>query len=231
MKDLNSDPRITPQSKRDAHVHYVVAFCGGFLGIFPIVNVVELFGSAQTSNLIECVHSLLGRDWTALSHHLLGAALYALAAFLVTYLANHTKIKMKILALLVDVAAAFIMWKMPTGLPEVFYLYPTFFAMSFQWCSFSGGYGYNCSTIFSTNNLRQAVSALTEWLCNGKKEFKLKAAFFSATLAGFHLGVAAAFILWEKLGNACFIFVVVPAAAAAAMILAPVKSYKTAAAA
>lgn len=224
MKEQNSDPRITPQSKRDAHIHYVIAFCGGFLGIFPIVNVIELFGSAQTSNLIECVHSLLGRDWLALFHHLVGAGLYALAAFLVTYLKGHTKIKIKILALLVDVAAAVVMWKMPTGLPEIFYLYPTFFAMSFQWCSFSGSYGYNSSTIFSTNNLRQTVCSLTEWLCNGKTEFKLKAAFFGGTLAGFHLGVAAAFILWERLGNAGFLFVVVPAAVAAAMIFAPVKN-------
>lgn len=224
MKNNTDDTRITPQSKRDAHIHYVIAFCGGFLGIFPIVNVIELFGSAQTSNLIECVHSFLGRDWTALLHHLIGAGLYALAPFLVTYLTNHTKIKIKLAALFVDFAAALVMWKMPTGLPEIFYLYPTFFAMSFQWCSFSGSYGYNCSTIFSTNNLRQTVSALTEWLCNGKHEFKLKAAFFGATLIGFHLGVAAAFILWERLGNACFLFVIVPEAVAATMILTPVKS-------
>lgn len=224
MKDKIVDPRITPQSKRDAHIHYVVAFCGGFLGIFPIVNVIELFGSAQTSNLIELVHSLLGRDWIALLHHLIGALLYGLAAFFVTFLKHHTKVNIKILSLCVDFAAALVMWKMPTGLPEIFYLYPTFFAMSFQWCSFSGSYGFTCSTIFSTNNWRQVVSSLTEWLCNGKPEFKLKAAFFGATMVGFHLGVAAAFILWERLGNACFLLVALPAIIAGILILLPVKT-------
>lgn len=226
MKNEITDSRITPQTKRDAHIHYIVAFCGGFLGIFPIVNVIELFGSAQTSNLIEIVHSLLGRDWIAFAHHLIGAFLYALAAFLVTFLKYRSKINIKILALFVDVAAALVMWKMPEGLPEIFYLYPTFFAMSFQWCSFSGSYGYTCSTIFSTNNLRQLTSSLTEWLCNGKPEFKLKAAFFGATMVGFHLGVAAAFILWEKLGNACFLFVVLPAILAGSLVLLPVKASK-----
>lgn len=219
-----SDPRITPESKRNAHIHYVIAFCGGFLGIFPIVNVIELFGSAQTSNLIEVVHSILGHDWIALAHHLIGAFLYALTAFLVTFLAHHTKIKIKILALLVDFASALVMWKMPEGLPEIFYLYPTFFAMSFQWCSFSGSYGYTCSTIFSTNNLRQLTSSLTEWLCNGKPAFKLKAKFFGATMICFHLGVAAAFVTWEKLGNACFLLVVLPLLLAGILILSPVKT-------
>ena len=60
---VETDPRITPQSKRDAHIHYVVAFCGGFLTVFPLVNIVKTFGSSQTTNLIEIVRLLSGREW------------------------------------------------------------------------------------------------------------------------------------------------------------------------
>ncbi len=219
------DSRITPQSKRQAHIHYIIAFCGGFLGVFPIVNVSGLLGSAQTSNLIECVHSVIGQDWLSLCHHAIGVVLYVFATFLVTYLGHHTKLNLKLLALFVDVATGFAMWRMPDNLPGLFYLYPTFFALSFQWCSFSGGYGYSCSSIFSTNNLRQCVSAFTETYFNGKREFKLKAIFFGATLIAFHLGVALAFITWYRIGNICFPLIVFPCALAAFLVLSPVKDF------
>lgn len=223
MKEKFIDPRVTPEARREAHIHYVISFCGGFLGLFPVVNVVKLLGSAQTSNLIDCVISLLGRNWTALFYHLLGVFLYALAAFLVTFLKTRLKLNIKFLAVFTDIAAGFVMWLLPEGLPKVVYLYPTFFAMSFQWCSFSGGYGFACSSIFSTNNLRQTVSSLTEWLCNGKIEFKLKTAFYGAVLASFHLGAAVSFILWEALGNVSFTFAAFPALLAGIMIALPIK--------
>jgi len=49
-------------------------------------------------------------------------------------------------------------------------LYPIFFAMAFQWCSFKGIGGYNSATVFSTNNLRQFVSAVTLFADEKKQE-------------------------------------------------------------
>ena len=227
MKNICDDPRITPQAKHAAHIHYVAAFCGGFLGLFPVLNVIHLFGSAQTSNLIEIVTNLIGGDWFSVMLHVCGALLYALAVFLVTFLPVHSKINVKYVSLAVDVIAGFVMWKFPPDLPKTVYMYPTFFAMAFQWSAFSGSYGYVCSTIFSTNNLKQTVSALTEAYCNGKPEFKLKAVFFGATLIGFHLGVAASFILNRVFegNNISFIFVAVPAITGTVMIKkAPVQN-------
>lgn len=218
-----NDPRITPEAKKNAHIHYVVAFIGGFLGLFPVFNVVKLFGSAQTSNLIEIVYGLIGADWQAVLLHAGGAFLYALAVFLVTFISAHSRLNIKIVSLFVDVAAAFVMWKMPDNLPKTVYLYPTFFAMSFQWSSFPGSYGFVCSTIFSTNNLKQTVSALTEAFCNGKSEFKLKAKFFGATMACYHLGVASCILLWNVFENAAFLFSMIPAAVALIMILIPLR--------
>lgn len=207
-----SDTRITEKSKNDARIHYVTSFIGGFLGIFPLLSIARLFGSAQTSNLIEVVLSALQMDWTSLLMHLFGMFLYAFAVFLVTFLPAHTKINIKFMALVVDVATAFFMWKIPADLPPVFYMYPTFFAMAFQWTAFTGAYGYVSSTIFSTNNLKQFVSATTEFLFNGKKEFKLKAAFYGAALLSFHMGVAASFVLNRIFASdVSFLFVMVPA--------------------
>lgn len=196
----------------EAHIHYIVAFIGGFLGIFPVVNAVHFLGSAQTSNLIDIVLASLRADWSSLLLHVFGAFLYVLAVFLVTFLPKHTRLNVKWLALFVDAAASFVMWLFPIerDFPLTMYLYPTFFAMAFQWCSFKGAYGFTSSTIFSTNNLRQFIASLTEVFCNGDKSFLLKAKFFGLTLLGFHLGVAASGILWFFLGNAGFLFALLP---------------------
>ena len=205
----------------NAHIHYIVAFIGGFLGIFPIVNSVHLLGSAQTSNLIDIVLASLRADWSSLSLHAFGAFLYVLAVFLVTFLPKHTRLNVKWLALLVDAACAAVMWRFPLerNLPLTVYLYPTFFAMAFQWCAFKGAYGFTSSTIFSTNNLRQFVSSLTEVFFNGDKSFSLKAKFFGLTLLGFHLGVATSGILWHFFGNAGFFFALAPISVTGILLL------------
>lgn len=215
-----NDSRITPQSRHEARIHYVTAFIGGFLGIYPMLSAVHLFGSAQTSNMIECVFALIGRNWQDLFLHFTGVVLYALAVFVVTVMVPRTGAGfVKIVALVVDVCAGFVMWLLPQNLPVTVYFYPTFLAMAFQWSAFSGSYGFICSTIFSTNNLKQFVSSIAEVTVNRKKEFKLKAAFFGLTLIAFHLGVCASFLLWKYLGFVSFVFVIVPAVIDLIMIL------------
>lgn len=201
-------------SRHEAHVHYVAAFIGGFLGTFPMLNAVHLLGSAQTSNLIDIVIGSLKGDLNSVALHLLGAFLYCLAVFLATFLPKHTKLNMKILAMAVDAACGFVMWQFPTerNLPLTVFLYPTFFAMAFQWCAFKGAYGFTSATIFSSNNLRQFIASLTEVFCNGDKSFSIKAKFFGATLLAFHLGVVAGGGCWYYFGNAGYLFVMIPAA-------------------
>ena len=197
---------------QEAHIHYLVAFIGGFLGIFPIVNAAHFLGSAQTANLIDIVLGSIRGEWKSVALHLIGVILYCLAVFLVTFLPKHTKLNIKLLAMLVDGAACFVMWLFPTekNLPLSVYLYPTFFAMAFQWCAFKGAYGFVSATIFSTNNLRQFLSSLTEIFFNKDKSFALKAKFFGLTLLSFHLGVLASGILWHFFGNVGFLGALLP---------------------
>ena len=208
---------VSPEDRHEAHLHYLAAFIGGFLGIFPIVNIAHFFGSAQTSNMMDIVLNLLCGDWRSVALHSFGLFLYCFAIFLATFLPKHTKLNMKILAMAVDCICAIVMWRFPTdkNLPVTVYLYPTFFAMAFQWCAFKGAYGFVSATIFSSNNLKQFVSSLTEIFVNKDKSYTLKAKFFGATLLAFHLGVAVSGTLWHLLGNAGFLFVIIPAGACA----------------
>lgn len=207
------------QQNREAHIHYLVAGIGGWLGIFPLVNAAHQFGSAQTVNLMELVIGLFGGNWKTVLLHGVGFMLYVLAIFLATWLPKHTRLNTKLLALGIDGLACLAMWRFPIegNLPLMFYLYPTLFAMPFQWCAFVGAYGYKNSTIFSSNNVRQLVSALTEVWANGDKSQVLKAKFMGATLLFFYAGVTAGWFCWRFCGNAGFLGAFVPIVTAGVM--------------
>ena len=49
-------------------------------------------------------------------------------------------------------------------------LYPVFFIMAFQWCSFTGVKGYASSTIFSTNNLETVYFFLSNYFADRNKK-------------------------------------------------------------
>jgi uncharacterized membrane protein YoaK (UPF0700 family) len=88
----------------------------------------------------------------------------------------------------------------PTSVDPIIGLLPIFFMMSTQWSVFNGTNGYNSSTIFSTNNFRQAALAIGEYLCDKDKAQIAKAKFFSNSLIWYHMGVAIAFISGKILG-------------------------------
>ena len=91
-KAVEIDSRITPQAKRDAHIHYIVAFCGGFLTVFPLENIVKSFGSSQTTHLIEMVRLLIGKDWLELGLRFAGVLIFALPIFLLLMPKNIQKL-------------------------------------------------------------------------------------------------------------------------------------------
>lgn len=83
------------------------------------------------------------------------------------------------------------------------------FAMAIQWCSFKGGDGFTCSTIFSTNNLRQFTTSMTEYLCSKDPDALRKWKFFASVLLCFHFGVIVSYLSCKNFGHAgslvCFL--------------------------
>ena len=68
--------------------------------------------------------------------------------------------------------------------------------MGFQWCVFAGKYGYPCSTIFSTNNLRQFVDAWVQAHLFRDSDHIPRMNLYGGTLLAFHAGVIAECVLW-----------------------------------
>ncbi|GFO85050.1 YoaK family protein [Anaerostipes butyraticus] len=181
-------------------IHLNMAVIGGFLGGFAILNHHDLFGSAQTSNLISIAMDTAGHpdsDWLI---RIIGLAVYAAALSLTVILPKYTRLPMKPFSLGVDAAAVLITGLLPSDLNDFIALYPLFFAMAIQWCSFSGADGYTASSIFSTNNLRQFITSLTEYLCSKDPKALHKGEFFGKVLAFFHIGVVISYLSCRQFG-------------------------------
>lgn len=189
---------LTDQYKR--RLHCSMAIIGGFLGAYALINRADMFGNAQTTNLIYFVMGILGRNFLQVSLRLVGILVYALGIILVTLWPKYFKARVQYFAILVDMIVIIILGFLPKDLDVIVALYPIFFAMSVQWSSFSGVYGYNCSTIFSTNNFKQFTSALTEYLYSKDKNFLHKAKFYGEVILSYHFGVVISFFACEYFG-------------------------------
>lgn len=213
------------ERKYGVQIHHMMALCGGFLGVYAIINRMGVFGSAQTANLIELVCDLLGRDPMEISLRVLALAFYVAAMVVFVILEKKTRWNLEYGAILVDLAAVAAVGAIPDTVNPFVALYPIFFATAFQWCVFKGAKGYVSATIFSTNNLKQTVTAFTDYLLTGRDEAGRaekgqKAAFFGGTLLSFHAGVAAGYGCWLMWGVHSIWVCVLPLAVGAVLVTA-----------
>lgn len=179
-------------------LHFIMAMCGGFLGGYAIFSHMSVFGSAQTANLIELIESLFGRNFGDIALRIGAFLIYILAIIIAVLLEKKAKFNIKYLCIAVELFCVWIIGFIPAQVHPLLSLYPMFFITAFQWCIFKGALGYTSSTIFSTNNIKQTVTSLTEYMLledEKKKQEKLrKAFFFGGTLLNFHIGVALSYI-------------------------------------
>lgn len=193
----------------DRWIHFNMAIVGGFLGGFAILNHYELFGSAQTSNLISVFADFAGHPDANFVVRLIGVFIYMFALSLTVILPKFTKLHLPYVSLFIDTMAALIVAFLPSDLNDFIALYPLYFAMAIQWCSFKGGDGFTCSTIFSTNNLRQFTTSMTEYLCSKDPDALRKWKFFASVLLCFHFGVIVSYLSCKNFGHAgsfvCFL--------------------------
>lgn len=176
---------------RETWAHHAMAAAGGFFGVYALLTRGGTFGSSETSNLIYLVVSGLDGTWGPALIRLGGTACYIAGIVFAVLLRRYgRRPQAQILSISVDFAACLLLAWIPAETDPILALYPMFFATAVQWVSFSQAAGYNCATIFSTNNLRQFTEGVTEFLCTREAEQLRKLKFYGETLACFHLGVA-----------------------------------------
>lgn len=152
--------------------------------MFAIVETFGSLASAETANLIEVVYAFCRLDFHEFFIRFAALCLY-IAAILFSYIVNKkNKFAGKVCAVFIDACAAVLSARLlNAGVShKIFFLMPVFFAMAFQWVSFGEINGFVTASIFSTNNLRQAITAVVD---KNKKKFFT----YFCNLVSFHLGV------------------------------------------
>ncbi len=207
-------------SSSDVPLHCLLSVIGGFLGAYSILARCNFFGSAQTANMIFMISDVFGHNWGDIAIRLGALILFSAAIALSAFLRPRFTCHLKLLCVLIDAIAVLILGFLPQDMDPVLALYPMFFAMAFQWCSFPGTREYSSSTTFSTNNLRQFVTALTGCLTDRHPEHLRKLKFYGAALFSFHAGVFLSIFFWSILGIRSVWLCLIPIAFAG-FILAP----------
>lgn len=179
--------------------HHSIAVMGGFFGIYALLLRNENFGSSETANLIFLFASGLGGEWSVFRIRLTALFIYVAGLVFATLIAKcFKKGDFRYLAILVDLAACIVLAQIPAEVDPVIALYPMFFATAVQWLAFTSASGFSSATVFSTNNTRQMVTGLTEYIYSRDRSQLLRAKFFAGTLICFHLGVTYGYLCLQK---------------------------------
>lgn len=184
----------------DLYRHLSFAAVGGFFGAYAILCRCGILASAQTMNLLELTIEALRGDGVAVLLHLGALVLYVCGTMLTVLLPHYFQVDMHLASPVIDSAACVVLCFIPADANAVLALYPIFFAMSVQWSSFSGARGFVSSTIFSTNNTKQASLALAEYITDGDRGHFKKLRFYVFTLLAFHFGAAVSFFAVRLMG-------------------------------
>ena len=205
--------------KTERHIHLNMALIGGFFGGFAVINHLDLLASAQTSNLISLALILVGRSSEETLARVGALGVYVLGLALTVAVPRILKWNNQLVSIVIDVLALFSVAFMPDTLDHFVAMYPIFFAMAYQWCSFPTSEGYVSATIFSTNNLRQCVTAFATYLCDHDRKMLGKACMYGKVLLMFHIGVAFSWFACQRFGAHGALLALVPCLTALIQVL------------
>ena len=197
-------------------IHFLMAFCGGFFGSYAVFNRMSVFGNAQTANLVELIGAILGRDFPDVLLRLGAFLVFVSALVLSVPLERQLHRKAKYLTLAVEAAIATAISFFPEDMNPIAAVYPIFFAAALQWSIFPGAEGFVAANVFSTNNIKQTFTSLTEYVLERKsnperaREKLKKAACFGGTLLSFHCGVISGFLGSRWLGIKSSLLCLIP---------------------
>lgn len=171
-------------------VHYAASIIGGFWGGYTIFNHMDIFGNAQTGNLIKMVLNLCQGDFTVVGYMLLSFLLYCGGNVFYVLVRRKVKISMKIVSMICSCAAVVLTGAISFVQNDFVACYPLIFVAPIQWNAFKIAGGNSSSTLFSSNNVRQATMLTTNYVLTRDKRTGGRALFYWLTLLSFHIGVA-----------------------------------------
>lgn len=181
--------------KQEKYLHYTMSFVGGMFAIYALLEHSNVFGSAETSNMILLVNDLLTFDLFHIIIRVTSLIVYAAGITASLWMAAYCSSLQKMICIATDAVAAVILILTPTDTPPIMALYPVAFAMSIQWCTFRGVEKNPSATTFSTGNFRQLVTNIFNYCTKKDIIYLSNVKFYIFTMLSFHSGVALGYIL------------------------------------
>lgn len=198
------------KEKIDVILHFVMCFTGGFIGAYSVLNRMDVLASAQTTNMMEIVICLLGHNIFEFITRFVALFIYMLAIALTVVLGHKTNLNLKRYAIVTNIVGLLILSLLPADMNPIIALYPLFFITATQWSIFHGAKGYNCSTIFSTNNLKQFVLSFTNYYIKREPADLEKGKFYIKSLCCFYVGVGISYFAFIYFGIIASLFGIIP---------------------
>lgn len=192
---------MTAKEKRETVAHHAMAVVGGFFGVYALLTRNETFGSSETSNLIYLTIAGLSGSVSSFCIRLGGTLCYIAGIVFATLMPKYLKKPdFRYISILIDGIACLALAQIPAGTDPVLALYPMFFATAVQWLTYTQAAGFNCATIFSTNNLRQCFAGLSEYAYSREEKHLRRFQFYGSTLICFHIGVVYCWFCMQRWG-------------------------------
>ena len=100
-------------------IHYTLSFIGGYLGLYAIVSRADLFGNAQTANLIGVVRDLIGRNFSDMLLRVGALLIYMAAVILTVWIPEHFSADLRFISIGIDIFAILLLGFFPSGMSPV----------------------------------------------------------------------------------------------------------------
>ena len=156
--------------KKQMTLHHTVSIIGGFMAGYTIINHSDILANAQTGNLIKLVLSAFRGDILSIGFIVLLFLTYSGGCVFYAVFRRYSPLSMKIVSLIATalaVCATGLLSLMGNGYLAVV---PIAFAMPVQWNAYKKAGGNSSATIFSSNNVRQAVMLTTVYVMDKDKK-------------------------------------------------------------
>lgn len=201
--------------KQEKALHYTMSIAGGIFANYSLLEYCNVFGSAETSNMILLVKDFLYWDSFHILIRIMSLIVYAAGITITLWLSKKHPSIQKLMCIAIDCLAALILGFLPLNMNPIIALYPMGFAMSIQWCTFRGVGGKPSATTFSTGNFRQLVNNLYGLFAERKRENLSSIRFYIVTMLSFHAGIAVIYLIWPYISHYSIWSVYVPLVIAA----------------
>ena len=208
------------QKNHERYLHRTASFIGGFAAMYTVMIRMNL-GSSQTVNLLDLTHALLGRDIRQLLLRIIGVIIYGSSVFSATYLTKKGKVNTRLISAVLSITAFIIAGFLPAETDHCIALYPFFLSMSFMCVVYGNACEYASAPIFSTNNFRQTIGGIAEYLADHDKKALDKSKFYAGTLAVFTTGSIISYFTCIEFMEKAIFFGVIPCIALLAYELVP----------